>query len=320
MVKSVYTWVTDAASVLHFNTLLPYSALKPEKFTATWGGPPYDWRDRNYDVIVGQRLADHQPLWQEICADPNTLAVYSIDDDLTNIDPENVLPYSIYHPVVEGTKACIAAADVVTVPTQAFAERMNQHNPNTAILPICIPDDMPYWDDPKASQLTVGWSGSMFKHQDWPGVAEALAEYAAQAPGTRFHMIGHDYTRGLLGPRCYSDGWTDIISSYHRYDFHIGLAPLRDSFFNALKSRTKLVEYGSRHIPTIASAVGEYVDWIEDGVNGFLVHDQADWVKHLLTLTNEPELRESMAEAAYQKACEATIGRNIHLWEAVYDA
>lgn len=322
MVKRVFTWATDGASVLHFNTLLPYSAMDPDKWECTYSvAPPApDWRDR-YDVIVGQRLAGDQPLWKEICEDPNTLAVYSIDDDLTNVDPENTVPYRIYHPIREGTIRNIEMADVVTVPTEAFAGRMGLHNPSIAILPICIPDEMPLWPRTWASEWTVGWSGSMFKAQDWPGVAEALATYSADVPEARFHMIGADYTRGLLGWKNRFDGWRDIISSYRLYDFHIGIAPLADTFFNALKSRTKLVEYGSRGIPTIASAVGEYTEWINHGVNGFLIEPNRpdDWVDFLLLLTRDHDLWSSMSEAAYEKAKEATISRNIHLWEEVYN-
>lgn len=315
--KRVYTWATDTASVLHFNTLLPYSALDPAEWECHWAyAPPANYRD--YDVVVGQRLTGEATPWREICKDPNVLAVYSIDDDLTNVDPENTVPYRIYHPVREETIKNIAAADVVTVPTQAFADRMSKYNPETFILPICIPDGMVFWPDIRVPELTVGWSGSMFKHQDWPGVAEALAQYSYAAPSTRFHMIGHDYTRGLLAGKLRYDGWQDIVSSYRLYDFHIGIAPLADTYFNALKSRTKLVEYGARGIPTIASAVGEYTDWIEDGVNGLLVRETGDWFKHLLTLTREPELRIEMGLNAYEKACDAIISNNIHLWEEVW--
>lgn len=320
----VHTWATDGASVLWFNTLLPYSALDPERFECTYGlaQPADDWRDR-YDVIIGQRLTDHCPLWLEICADPNVLAVYSIDDDLTNLDPENEVPYSIYMKpdVIVGTKANIAAADVVTVPTWQFAERMSQHNDQTFILPLTVPDEMFDWPRVPNGGLTVGWSGSMFKGQDWngTGLPETLSRYAQLFPGTYYRTVGANYLPHDIQGRTRVTGWTDIMSSYRSYDWDIGLAPLMDSYFNALKSRTKLIEYGARGIPTIASAVGEYVDWIDHGENGLLASTPAEWLDALDTLTRSDSLRQHMSDNARKKAEEAKISNNIHLWEQVYE-
>jgi glycosyl transferase family 1 len=320
----VHTWATDGASVLWFNTLLPYSALDPERFECTYGLAPPEpgWQER-YDVIVGQRLTDRCPLWQEICAHPDVLAVYSIDDDLTNIDPENTVPYSIYmHPnVVEGTKENIRHADVVTVPTWQFAERMGQHNSETFILPLTVPDEMFEWPIVPNADFTVGWSGSMFKAQDWngTGLPEALVRYAQIHPGTRYHTVGANYLPPQLYPLTRFTGWTDIMSSYRVYDWHIGMAPLMDSYFNALKSRTKLIEYGARGIPTVASAVGEYVDWIDHGENGMLAKTPGEWTSALTYLTDNPSELQRMGAAARKKAEEAKISNNIHLWEQVYE-
>jgi glycosyltransferase involved in cell wall biosynthesis len=109
------------------------------------------------------------------------------------------------------------------------------------------------------------------------------------------------------------------MSSYRVYDWHIGMAPLMDSYFNALKSRTKLIEYGARGIPTVASAVGEYVDWIDHGENGMLVKTPGEWTSALTYLTDNPSELQRMGEAAQKKAEEAKISNNIHLWEQVYE-
>jgi glycosyltransferase involved in cell wall biosynthesis len=177
------------------------------------------------------------------------------------------------------------------------------------------------WPIVPNADFTVGWSGSMFKAQDWngTGLPEALVRYAQIHPGTRYHTVGANYLPPQLYPLARFTGWTDIMSSYRVYDWHIGMAPLMDSYFNALKSRTKLIEYGARGIPTVASAVGEYVDWIDHGENGMLVKTPGEWTSALTYLTDNPSELQRMGTAARKKAEEAKISNNIHLWEQVYE-
>jgi LAGLIDADG-like domain len=234
VVRRVFAWQTDTAGVFFLRIWLPFINLDPVRYEATWGTPPADIHD--FDVVVGQRIAGRDQRWLDLCADPDVYAVYDIDDDLTAVDPANTVPYSIYAPLVEGTKGNIRAADLVTVPTEAFADRMRALNPNVTVLPICIPDDMPDWPDLRNPlTLTVGWAGSMFKAQDWPGIVDALTWYAVQNPDAEFHLMGADYTNGALGGRARFTGWSTVDAYYRGLDFHIGLAPLADTYFNALK-------------------------------------------------------------------------------------
>lgn len=314
--KRIYAIQTDTAGVFHFRVALPFAHLDPERYEVSWG--PHRSDLDQYDVVVGLRLAGHDPTWLELCANPDVLCVYDIDDDLTNVDPENEIPYAIYHPLAEGTKANIAAADIVTVPNRAFADRMRPLNERVAILPICIPNDMPEWPVYRAGPVTVGWAGSMFKAQDWPGIAEMLAALAQEAPEVAFHMMGADYTRGLV-PRTRVTGWSSVNAYYRGLDFHIGIAPLAHSPFNDLKCHTKLVEYGARQIVPVASAIGQNVEWIEHGVNGMLIHDDRDWLPCLKALIEDADLRERMAGRAQESSREWVIGRQIHRWETVYE-
>ena len=56
--------------------------------------------------------------------------------------------------------------------------------------------------------------------------------------------------------------------------FDVNLAPLvRDDPFCEAKSELKIFEAGVVAVPTIASATRSYAHAIDDGVDGFLVHD-----------------------------------------------
>lgn len=304
-----------------YRVRLPLSHLPADRWEVGWGEPPgsVEVLAERYDVVIGQRLAGHQPDWLRLCADPNVLCVYDADDDLTDLDPENAVPYSIYAPVAEETRRNMAAADVVTVCVPQVLERMTAINPNVRVLPICA--DPAWFDYPmltRADRLTIGWGGSPFHHQDWLELPERLAEFARRVPRAEFHTYGADYTRGLLGNRVRVSGLTSLPNYVASLDLDVGLAPLNVALRGSrTRSHTKLLEYGARGIPAVATASGQYVDWIEPGVNGFLVREPGDWVEHLVTLTDDP-VRAQMSTDAREKARMYTIDRWVHLWEDAY--
>jgi glycosyltransferase involved in cell wall biosynthesis len=313
----VFGWQTSTAAEHDFRIGLPFPLLDQTRFEWTVGQPGDDIH--TYDVVFAHRLAGRSDVWQQLCSDPNVLCVYDMDDDLLCVDPANATCYQIFHPLEAETRRNVEAADVVTVSGPVLAERYRQINPNVAVLPQVIPDGMPDWPLPaRDGPLTVGWAGSLHKRQDWPGIAEALEQFAFIQRDVRFRMYGGDYTRGLLAGRCETVPFTDPMTYWRNLRFDIGIAPLVDTPFNAGKTVTKLIEYGARGIPTVASAIGQYATWIDHGVNGFLVRDPSEWVPYLLALTDDAT-RTAMAKAAHEASLEWQVSRHVHCWEAVFE-
>jgi glycosyltransferase involved in cell wall biosynthesis len=313
----VFGWQTSTAGEFDFRIGRPFPLLDKSRFEATWGQPGGE-DIFDYDVVFAHRLAGPSELWHKVCADPNILAVYDMDDDLLCVDRENTIPHRLFAPLAPETYRNVMAADVVTVSSPGLLERYSQLHPRVMMLPICIPDDMPDWPIPDREGLTVGWAGSLHKRQDWPGVAWALRDYADKVPRARFVMSGADYTGGLLRDRCRFVAFNPDVDGFWRsLNFDIGLAPLVDTPFNQGKCHTKLIEYGARGIPTVASAIGQYTEWIQHGVNGFLVHEPGDWVRYLLELSDD-DIRAGIAKAAHESSRQWTFSRHIHLWESAF--
>lgn len=292
---------------------MPLMALNPAEFEIIWEPPHSNWQPG--DVVVGQRIAGRNTAWLEMCAEPGLTAIYDLDDNLMEVDPANAVIHGIYAPMAQDTADNIAAANVVTVSTQKLADRIRPLNPNVHVLPNCLHASWLLAPLPATGRsFTVGWAGSMFHGQDFGGVAEALQRFHAHRPNTQWHSIGASYLGGV--PHRTSP-FQPMASYLTALDFSVGIAPLTDTPFNQMKSHIKVLEYAGRAIPAVASNVGQYPEFIEHGVNGFLIDSPSELFDYLELLVDD-ERRTAMSAAAYATAQEYSIRNQIHLWENVY--
>jgi len=311
--RRIFVIATDSAGCWWYRLRLPLMSLDHDEFEVIWE-PPFDnWQPD--DIVIGQRIAGRNTAWLEMCAEPGLTAIYDIDDNLLEIDPANTVPYQIFSPIVQDTADNIAAAQIVTTSTQRLANRLTPLNKNQAVLPNCLHSSWLGRIDYPHEDIVVGWAGSPFHNQDFRGAPEQFLQYAKQEPRARFHMIGGDPTLGTV-PRSIS-GFTDMQTYWNNLDFDIGLVFLSDNEQNQCKSWIKVLEYAGKGIPAIAPRIGQYPEFIEHGVNGFLYSNISEVTHYLLTLSDD-EQRSRMSEAAMSKASEYTIDRQIHRWEAVY--
>lgn len=315
MTRKIYVIATDAAACFYYRLHLPLTRLNPAEFQVIWAPPDHPTSLQPGDVVIGQRIAGLNTAWREMCERPGVLSVYDIDDNLLEIDPANTVPFQIYAPQAEDTALNIQAASVVTCPTPALRHCLSHLNSRIEVLPNCIdPATLASVKMPH-DEIIVGWAGSMFHHQDWHDLPTQLVEYARAEPRARFHMIGANYVAGAVPTRF--TGWTTMDRYWAAMDFDIGVAPLSHTVFNACKSWIKVLEYAAQGVPAVATNIGQYQDFIEHGINGFLVGDNERWVEYLIALSDDT-FRAQMSDAAQAKASEWTIDKQVSRWEAVY--
>src|SRR5690348_444374 len=88
---------------------------------------PDEWRD-TADVIVGQRVCLPGPSegWQRMARDGGRKLVFEVDDDLFSTHPTSTIAHGFFsQPDIQANlRANIEVADLVTVTTDALAERM----------------------------------------------------------------------------------------------------------------------------------------------------------------------------------------------------
>lgn len=280
---------------------------------------------RTWPLIIAERLDKHDalPLWRRLRA--TSKLVYEIDDDIFNVPPVNWQAYGTYSK--KDTQDAVAhaaeVANLVTVTTEPLAEVMRAYNDNVAILPNYIPGwvcDLPDTDHP----LAVGWSGGASHALDIAEVAAPVRKFLDRNPDWSMRLMGTDYRPTIRHERTSFTPWIPVTSDpegfYSAPDWDIGLAPLaRAGVFKQSKSYIKALEYAARGIPVLASDAEPYRDFVIDGVTGFLIRYDHEWLKRLDELANDDGLRERMSAAAREHARKFTIEDHWQEWAQAYE-
>jgi len=96
--------------------------------------------------------------------------------------------------------------------------------------------------------------------------------------------------------------WTKENEVIDLQGIDIGVYPLANEEWVQGKSGLKAIQYMAFGLPTVATAIGNTINVIDNMVNGWLVSSDAEWVDALEKLVCDASLRRSMGEAARKKA------------------
>lgn len=223
------------------------------------------------------------------------------------------------------TEKLISEADVVTCANERLAELAIKFNPNTHHIPNVISPLEPQFqynhhEHQKDSPVVFGWIGAKQHVNDVRLLASPLDKlYCDRNQGNKYRVVYGGYVLNAKGEgdtesermAYYLKGNNSKYSGMHfglmnatdhtRYAFmyqniDVALAPLEDTNYNTFKSELKLIEAGHFGIPVIASDVYPYNTVIKNGVNGFLVKKEKEWLKYIKHFINNPEEIKVMGE------------------------
>ena len=170
-----------------------------------------------------------------------------------------------------------------------------QYCSNTIVIPTVVDTDV-YRPVPEKSEqvLTVGWIGSP---STWSYVEPLLPEIlpCIAAAGAIFKVVGAGpRAKGVPGVEAID--WTEESEVRDVQSFDIGIMPLPDEQWARGKCGYKLIQYMACGIPVIASPVGVNAEIVEEGENGYLVQNSADWRTALKTLLADATLRKNLGK------------------------
>jgi glycosyltransferase involved in cell wall biosynthesis len=283
------------------------------------------------DVVISQRVNAYEGLglWRRWNT-PWTRTVYENDDDVFNITHENVSAYDSYKEgseLREAVKRYCDTASLITVSTPHLGDMHREMSPGVPVevLPNYINKwvlDLPH--DERQGRKRLGWMGGASHVRDINEAAGSVRRFMQRHPDWDMIVSGTDYRRSFKVDknRLFFVPWVAVASEprlfYRLIDYDIGICPLLDTEFARSKSAIKALEYSARGIPVIASDVEPYRKFIHDGVDGFLVKTEHEWLNRLETLANDEALRRQMGLAAKENARKHLIEDHWQEWVNAY--
>ncbi|TGD82978.1 glycosyltransferase family 4 protein [Hymenobacter wooponensis] len=145
-------------------------------------------------------------------------------------------------------------------------------------------------------RLVIGWTGTHSTLKYIEQVVPVLSKLE-QEFDFEFRVISNQPPRLPLKSLVYVP-WkkeTEIADLLH---FHVGLMPLEDDIWAKGKCAFKALQYMALGEPALVSPVGMNTEVVQDGYNGYVCSDAADWESALRKLLQTPALRSELGHNA----------------------
>lgn len=155
-------------------------------------------------------------------------------------------------------------------------------------------------------RVVLGYfSGSMTHNADFEVALGAIVSVMERRENVYLEVVGDLELPEGLRPfegrviRAERVPWEELPTLIAGVD--VNLAPLENTLFNEAKSENKWMEAALVAVPTVASALGAFAETVESGVTGFLCSTESEWEEALLSLVDDPALRERVGHRALER-------------------
>jgi glycosyltransferase involved in cell wall biosynthesis len=200
-------------------------------------------------------------------------------------------------------RRAVAISSGVIAGNDYLASRAGSNRP-VLVAPSPVPIDVPQMHERAPNDvLRVGWVGLALNLGYVAALEPALRELASRR---RFRLVIVSNADNVApGIEVENVRWTLERQEAEIARFDVGIMPLElDSPWSKGKCAYKLLQYMAGGVPVVGSRVGMNAQVIEDGVNGFLVESDAQWVAVLERLLDDAQLRARIGRAGRRTAVE----------------
>lgn len=269
------------------------------------------------DTVVFKNVIDQMGIASALAMRElkGTKLVMDIDDDL-EVGDDHPLKKMYTQDETKFTQQQTAkVVDCITCTTPYLAEKLKKYNKNVLVIPNCYE---PNWFNVKPRKhdgpLRIGWAGGSTHEKDLEMMSRVIGtlkeKYRVEVivrGDTRIKkMWGNDVEYFPTVPIEY---YPEALASMA---IDIGICPLTETEFNKCKSPIKFIEYSLLGIPSVCSPT-VYGSFPITRV----AHTEADWIRELARLIENPALRKQQGLTA-KTFVEENFNINLHWkeWEA----
>jgi hypothetical protein len=252
----------------------------------------------------------HAEAMLDLAREEGISTIFHIDDDLLNVPLEiGKAKYDFHnHPARLSTvRALLAGVDLVYCSTTGLLQRLQAQGLDqrgVAGQIYCSGEVLS--PAPQTEVLKIGYMGFDHAH-DFQLVLPSLVRVLEEQPLVQFELFGsipkppeleRFGSRVTVIPPV--PDYQQFMAKFASLGWAIGICPLAETPFNAVKANTKWVEYTAIGAAVIATAGTVYDDCCSQGC-GLLVADKEDWYEAINSLLNDPTARLHQVSFAQQR-------------------
>ena len=256
----------------------------------------------------------NKPLWYDV---DDLVIDTKYTDQIPFLDRMQPEERQAYDQNVRNMGELLSLCDAAVTTTAALAEELKQYVPEVPINRNCASDEMLLLSeavlkekqkkneaDGTAKKVRLGYfSGSATHLDDIEMIVPVLKQLLGKNPNLELLIVGIlelPVELKLFASQIQMEGFVDYQKLPERIaSVDINLAPLTDTIFNRAKSENKWVEAALVQTVTAASNLGAFAEMVQDGEDGVLCRDEAEWLEKLQWLIDDEPARKAIAGRAY---------------------
>jgi L-malate glycosyltransferase len=258
-----------------------------------------------YDAVFVQRDPFPKLLFK-LLQRQNPRIVYEFEDAFESTNPflkERSLIHRVLLQWQSGLyKNMVAESRHIIASNPLCAEEARPVNPHITVL--CEPIDLTRYrqlpDKQVSDKLVVGWIGSPSTTSFLHYAREPLQRLCAKYPNLVLRVVGAGDHLEMPGVPVEKRAWTKETEVADLRSFDVGIMPLNPDPFYRAHLGHKMIQYMAVGIPVVASHTDINATVVQDGVNGYLVKTDDEWVERMSQLLDDAAERRRLGENGRQ--------------------
>lgn len=258
-----------------------------------------------YDAVFVQRDPFPKLLFR-LLRRQNPRVVYEFEDAFESTNPFLKDRSALHRLLLRWQSALyknmVAESRHIIASNPLCAEEARPVNPNITVL--CEPIDLTRYRNPPpkptSDELVIGWIGSPSTTSFLHFAREPLKALCAKYPNLVLRVVGAGDHLDMPGVRVDKRKWSKETEVSDLRSFDIGIMPLNSDPFYRAHLGHKMIQYMAVGIPVVAVRTDINQTVVEDGVNGYLVDSDEEWVLRLSQLLDDAALRARLGENGRQ--------------------